>query len=936
MTDYKSTLNLPRTTFPMKANLVHNEPKILAQWQEHDAYAAMVAASAGKPRYVLHDGPPYANGHIHLGTAMNKILKDIIVKHRNMNGYQAHYVPGWDCHGLPIELKVEHELGAEKSSLPALEIRRRCREYALRYVDIQREEFRRLGVFGLWDKPYLTMTPDYEAATARELARFAAQGSVVRAKKPIHWCGSCQTALAEAEVEYGDHTSPSIFVRFPLENLGERVPEAGDAPAFIVIWTTTPWTIPDNLAVAVHPEATYAVVYVGAELYVLAESLLPACAARFGWGSAQVVAHVAGRDLEGLQARHPFYHRPSPVVLADYVALDTGTGCVHTAPGHGREDYETGLRYGLDILSPLDDEARFFPNVPIVGGLHVFEANAVVIDTVRQAGHLLAEERIAHSYPHCWRCKKPVVFRATTQWFISMEHNSLRTQALDAIDTAVRWIPSWGRERIHNMIAFRPDWCISRQRLWGVPIIALLCQECGEAYLDGAWAMSVADRFAAHPRGADLWFEVPVDDLTPHGLVCPSCGSARFTKEDDILDVWFDSGTSFAAVLEGRPECGFPADLYLEGTDQHRGWFHSSLLASVGTRSHAPYRAVLTHGFVVDGQGRKMSKSIGNVIAPQEIIEKFGAEILRLWVASENYQEDMRISDEILSRLVDAYRKIRNTCRFLLGVLCDFDPATHSVPLERMLAVDRYALYLAGERHKTIAAAYMDFEFHRIYHQIHNLCVADLSAFYLDILKDRLYADATNSHSRRSAQAALWRILMNLLADMAPILSFTAEEIVSHLPAAQRPNVSTVFALRDLPSLDAQLSPAEIQTWKELMLLRSAILGALEAQRQAKIIGHSLEARVEVFAPAAMASRWQELGVRLAELTIVSQEDVLTHPAPEGTLPCSDLPEVFLRVERARGTKCARCWVYHEAVGKDSQFPDVCPRCAAVLHGEAL
>jgi isoleucyl-tRNA synthetase len=933
MNDYKSTLNLPTTTFPMKANLVHNEPKILARWQETNAYAAMVAASDGRPTYVLHDGPPYANGHIHLGTAMNKILKDIIVKHRNMNGFQAQYVPGWDCHGLPIELKVEQELGAEKSSLPAMEIRRRCRAYALRYLDIQREEFRRLGVFGLWDKPYLTMTPDYEAATARELARFAARGSVVRAKKPIYWCGSCQTALAEAEVEYGDHTSPSIYVRFPLPELARRIPAAAGLPAFIVIWTTTPWTIPDNMAVAVHPEATYAAVHAGDSVYVLAKDLLEDCACRFGWEAPRILAEIDGAALEGLVARHPFYDRPSPVVLADYVTLDTGTGCVHTAPGHGREDYETGLRYGLDILSPLDDEARFLPSVELFGGTHVFAANPQVIEVLRERGHLLAEERITHSYPHCWRCKKPVIFRATTQWFISMEHADLRGKALQAIDSAVRWIPAWGRERIHNMIASRPDWCISRQRLWGVPIIALLCQDCGEAYMDPLWAEGIAERFAQHPTGADLWFETPVEELAPQGLTCPHCHGNRWAKEDDILDVWFDSGTSFAAVLEGRPECGFPADLYLEGTDQHRGWFHSSLLASMGTRDTAPYRAVLTHGFVVDGQGRKMSKSIGNVVAPQEIIQKFGAEILRLWVASENYQEDMRISDEILSRLVDAYRKIRNTCRFILGVLHDFDPQTHTVPTSAMEPVDRYALHLAQKRHAAMQAAYADFEFHRIYHQLHNLCVTDLSSFYLDILKDRLYAEAKDSPKRRSAQTALWSILMTMVTDMAPILSFTAEEVLLHLPQAQRPNVPTIFALRQDFLMDPKLSAEEQKLWETLMALRAGVAKALEAKRQAKEIGHSLESRVEVFVSAQLADQMAKAGVNLQELCIVSQLSLHTSPAPQDAVACEDLEGAWVHVAPAHGRKCARCWIFHEAVGQDAGSPDTCPRCTAVLRG---
>jgi isoleucyl-tRNA synthetase len=643
MSDYKKTLNLPATTFPMKASLTQNEPKVLEGWYASDAYGAMVSANDGKETYVLHDGPPYANGHIHIGHAMNKILKDVIVKHRNMTGRKAQYVPGWDCHGLPIELKVEQELGG-KDKYSILEIRQKCREYALKYLDIQREEFKRLGVLGTWDKPYLTMTPQYEAATARELANFYKKGSVQRNKKPIYWCGSCETALAEAEVEYDDHSSPSIYVRFPLEvgKLADVFPQAVAGKTFIVIWTTTPWTIPDNLAVAVHPDFEYDLVQAGDSFYILAKELAEISAAKFGWDEYKALATVPGSALEGLVARHPFYDRPSPVVTADYVTLDAGTGCVHTAPGHGREDYETGLRHGLEILSPLDDQARFLPSVEFFGGKNVFEANPLVMDKLTEVGHLLGKEKIRHSYPHCWRCKKPVIFRATTQWFIAMEADNLRAKTLDAIDSKVRWIPSWGKERIHSMIKFRPDWCISRQRMWGVPIIALLCADCGDAWFDGDWAHSIVDRFATHPTGADYWFETPLADVVPKGLTCPKCGGSHWEKEDDILDVWFDSGTSYAAVVEGREECSFPADLYLEGTDQHRGWFHSSLLASMGTRGVPPYKSVLTHGFVLDGQGRKMSKSIGNVVAPQEIIEKHGAEVLRLWVASTHLRRDHR------------------------------------------------------------------------------------------------------------------------------------------------------------------------------------------------------------------------------------------------------------------------------------------------------
>jgi len=732
MSDYKKTLNLPQTAFPMKANLAQREPETLKKWDAINSYEAMVEASGSKGTYVLHDGPPYANGHIHMGTALNKILKDIIVKSRNMAGFASRYVPGWDCHGLPIEHKVEQELKEKKKTLPAHVVRKLCRDYASKWIDVQRKEFRRLGVLGNWEDPYMSMRPTYEAATARELANFVETGGVMRSKKPIYWCCSCHTALAEAEVEYYDHTSPSIFVRFPLQDDGlKKVFSAADpAHAFVVIWTTTPWTLPDNMAVCLHPEFTYVLVEVDGAQYVLAEELLTSCAEQFGWSEPKILGRATGEQLEGLKARHPFYDRVSPIILGQHVTLEAGTGCVHTAPGHGREDYEVGLKYGLEIYSPMDDAGRFLPTVQFFAGLNVFEANPKVIEKLEEVGALLRQAKIKHSYPHCWRCKQPVIFRATTQWFISMEKNDLRGRALKAIDEQVRWIPAWGRERIHNMIEFRPDWCISRQRQWGVPIMALLCEDCGEAWNDPNWMRDICDRFAKHPTGCDYWYEAELSEIVPEGLACPHCGGNHWKRETDILDVWFDSGTSFAAVLEQRPELAYPADLYLEGSDQHRGWFHSSLLVSEGTRQRAPYKAVLTHGYVVDGEGRKMSKSIGNVIAPQELIEKFGAEIVRLWVSSVEYREDIRISDEILGRLVDAYRRIRNTCRFILGNLEGLGK-DDLLPLNELMPLDRFAIDAAARVHDRVQQAYMDFDFHKVYHTLHNYCVTDLSSMYL-------------------------------------------------------------------------------------------------------------------------------------------------------------------------------------------------------------
>ena len=945
MSDYKKTLKLPQTSFPMKADLARREPEMLKFWGEIGAYKAMTQASTGET-YVLHDGPPYANGHIHLGTALNKILKDMVVKTRNFMGRPAQYVPGWDCHGLPIEHKVAQELKAKGKVLPPLIVRKLCRDYATKFVDIQRKEFKRLGVFGDWDNPYLTMRPAYEATTARELGRFMEKDSVVRGKKPIHWCCSCKTALAEAEVEYEDHTSPSIYVRFPLADtklldlLPAEVRSGVDlAKTFIVIWTTTPWTIPDNMAVAVHPEFEYALVQAGDSFYILAKRLAAVCAETFGWESHTILADLEGASLEGLKAKHPIYDRPSPVVLADYVTLDSGTGCVHTAPGHGREDFDTGNRYGLEILSPMDDEGRFFADVEYFAGLTVFEANPKVIEKLTEMGALLAKAKISHSYPHCWRCKEPVIFRATTQWFIAMDRNDLRAKTLEAINTKVEWIPAWGRERIHQMIEHRPDWCISRQRTWGVPIVALVCKDCDESWFDPKWVMAVVDRFETHERGCDWWFEAEMEALyalTADGKapVCPRCGGSHWQKEDDILDVWFDSGTSFAAVLEQRPELSCPADLYLEGSDQHRGWFHSSLLASMGTRGVPPYRTVLTHGYVVDGQGHKMSKSIGNVVAPQEIIDRYGAEVLRLWVSGVDYQEDVRISEEILSRLVDAYRRIRNTCRFLLGNLYDFDPAAHSVAQADLLPLDRYALSLVRERHTAIWKAYERFEFHKVSHSLHNLCITDLSAFYLDIVKDRLYVAGENSLERRSAQTVLHQVLLIMLQDMAPILSFTAEEAFQALPEAARPKVPTIFALR-LPLEEAPvLSEAEAARWAFLSVLRAETTKAIEPLRKEGKIGHSLDTHLHFYADEESRAALSAPGLDLLELFIVSKVSVspLTS-APAESVAAEGLSGVRLTVTSAPGAKCGRCWRYDENLGTDPEHADACPRCTEVLRG---
>ena len=932
MKDYKDTLNLPKTKFPMKANLPKNEPKMLDFWEKIDAYNRMVQGRSGDKKFILHDGPPYANGNIHLGTAMNKILKDIIVKFHNLKGEKAEFVPGWDCHGLPIELKVEQELEISKKDVPVIEIRDRCRKYAKKYLNIQREEFKRLGVFGKWDAPYITMDPVYEAATAKELYNFMKNGSVIRSKKPIYWCPSCETALAEAEVEYYDKESPSIYVRFPLKEKGlEKFVSGFEKRSYVVIWTTTPWTLPSNMGVAVHPDFEYVFVKVGDEVYLLAKELLDECATLFNWDGYDILSNVKGRELESLCACHPFYDRDSRFVLADYVTLDTGTGCVHTAPGHGREDYETGLKYDLEILSPLDDSGRFLDNVEFFAGDFVFDANPKVIEKLKEVGNLLYHGKLKHSYPHCWRCKKPVIFRATLQWFISMEANDLRKKSLEIIEKDVKWIPSWGMQRIYNMVASRPDWCISRQRSWGVPIIALICKKCGEAYFDPEWVKGIVEKFETHERGADYWFEVPLQEIMPPGLKCEHCGSHEFRKETDILDVWFDSGTSFAAVLEKREELGFPADLYLEGSDQHRGWFHSSLLAAVGTRGTAPYRAVLTHGYVVDGQGRKMSKSIGNVIRPQEIIDKYGAEILRMWTSYEDYRDDVRISNKIISQLIDTYRKIRNTCRFILGNLYDFDPKKDLVEFKDMLSFDRYGLWLVNNRHITILDGYGNYEFHKVYYALHNMCVVDLSSFYLDIIKERLYVSHPDSIERRSAQSALYHILNTLLLDMAPVLSFTAEEIYQDLPESFDKTGKSVFELR-FKDLDFQISDQEIDLWELVKKIKGEVTKSIEPKRKDGVVGHSLDCHVKLFLNAELYDKLEPIKDFLREVFIVSKVEVLRQGEIQGEcFQSEDVPGLGICVEKARGEKCARCWVYSDEIGVDPVHMDVCSRCVSVL-----
>jgi len=929
--DYKDTLNLPKTDFPMKANLSRKEPEMLKVWDEIDIYGKIREVSKGREKYILHDGPPYANGDIHLGTALNKIIKDLVIKSKNMSGYDSIFVPGWDCHGLPIEHQVDKELGAKKDALSQAEKRRYCRSYAEKYVDIQRQQFKRLGVFGEWDNPYLTMSYEYESITVAEFAKLMLNGDVYKGKKPVYWCASCKTALAEAEVEYADHHTPSIYIKFPMiSDISTVRPRLKGEKVYVVIWTTTPWTIPANLAIALHKDFVYAAVRVEGEVLILAKELVDYCMDAFGLKKFEIIDEFNGSVLEGLKCRHPFLDRESILILAPFVTLDAGTGAVHIAPGHGQEDYEIGMEYGLDNYAPVDEDGRFTRDVEFFAGEFVFDANDSVNRKLKEVGKLLGLVDIEHSYPHCWRCKNPIIFRSTEQWFISMEKNALRKKALECIDQ-VKWIPAWGRDRIYGMVENRPDWCISRQRLWGVPITVFYCKECGGVLA----TKEILDRIVelVKERGADVWFEKDAAELLPPGTVCPACKGTAFAKETNILDVWFDSGVSHAAVLEVWPSLRSPSDMYLEGSDQHRGWFHSSLLESVGTRGRAPYRSVLTHGFVVDGEGKKMSKSVGNVIDPLEIIEKYGAEILRLWVAAEDYTVDIRISNEILERLVEAYRRIRNTARYILGNLYDFDLSRDRIPFADMEEMDRWALHRLQEVVQRVRKAYDDYQFHIVYYTIYNFCTVDLSALYLDVSKDRLYTSKAEAKARKSAQSAMFIILDTLVRLLAPILTFTAEEIWANMPRYDG-KAQSVHLTR-FPEVNQEyINEALKENWKTLISLRGEISKAMEHARKNRIIGHSLDARVELYAPEKLQRLLAEKQEYLKTLTIVSQLEIVEKDGLPEAYESSEFEGLKIRVTKAAGAKCDRCWIYSETVGADPAHPTICSRCVGNLPAE--
>ena len=930
MTDYKPTLNLPNTSFPMRGDLAKREPGMLKDWESRKLYQQLRTIAAGRPKFILHDGPPYANGKIHIGHAVNKILKDIIVKSKTLSGYDAPYVPGWDCHGLPIELKVEEKLGKAGNKVDAFTFRKACREYAAEQIDLQRKDFKRLGVLGDWDNPYLTMAFQTEADIVRALGRITSNGHLHKGAKPVHWCTDCGSALAEAEVEYADKTSFSIDVRFTLVNEADlltRVPDAvGQGEVSVVIWTTTPWTLPANQAVSLNPELEYVVVQTATERLILAAALYESVMQRVGITDYTLIARVQGEKLEGLLLQHPFYARQVPVILGDHVTTDAGTGAVHTAPGHGQEDFVVGLKYDLPVDNPVGGDGKFLPNTPLFAGESVHKANPHVLEVLTEQGKLLHADKLRHSYPHCWRHKTPLIFRATPQWFISLDQNGLRTQALEAIQ-GVKWIPDWGKARIESMVQNRPDWCISRQRTWGVPIALFVHKETGELHPQTEALIEAAAQ-RIEQEGIDAWFRLQPEELL--GADAPF-----YDKVQDTLDVWFDSGVTHASVLERNPQLRFPADVYLEGSDQHRGWFQSSLLSAIGTRGEAPYRTVLTHGFTVDAKGEKMSKSKGNIVAPQEVNDKLGADILRLWVAATDYSREMSVSDEILKRTADAYRRIRNTARFLLANLNDFDPAKDGVAAQDMLALDRWIVDQAAQVQAKVLSAYDRFQFHLIAQEVLNFCTVELGSLFLDITKDRQYTMQADSRGRRSAQTAAWHILNAMVRWLYPVLSFTAEEIWQHMPGDKAESVLFTQWYDGLFSLDAN-DALSANEWSYVFNLRELISKQLEAVRVAGLIGASLDAEVDIYyhkqGREAGTDPLEKLGDELRFVLITSYARL--HDLSEVPADAIEVIEqVFVRVTPSNYGKCVRCWHHREDVGSHAEHPELCGRCVENVAG---
>jgi isoleucyl-tRNA synthetase len=949
---YSHTLNLPKTDFPQKANLPVREPDIQRWWKERRIYEKMLERRRAQnaPTFVLHDGPPYSNGDIHIGHALNKILKDIVVKFHALRGYFTPYVPGWDNHGLPIEHRVQEELIAEGKWAPGepmtdelkRELRQRCRKFAEFWSWRQNEQFQRLGVFGDWEHPYFTMDYDFEARLVEIFGELYERGYLYRGFKTVHWCYHCMTALAEAELEYHEKESPSIWVRFKLRDTGQGTRDMGelDGEVYALIWTTTPWTIPGNTGIMVHPEFEYVLVEMGRgtgdagrEFYLVAKGLLPMVAEELGWDEVRIVRELVGEELRGVVFSHPLFDRPSPIVTAEFVTLEQGSGLVHTAPGHGPEDYEVGVREGLPILSPVDERGRFTAEASErLAGLFVHtEGNRAVMEWLTEVGALLKSGTVRHNYPHCWRCRNPVIFRATTQWFMSIDHAGHRQKCLEAIGR-VRWVPEEGKARIKAMVQNRPDWCLSRQRAWGVGIPVFYCQGCGQPVVTKETIQSVAAW--VRKEGSDAWFDRSAKELLPENFRCPHCGGDAFTKETDVLDVWFDSGCTHRAVLESRPELRWPADMYLEGSDQHRGWFNSSLMVAVATKGDAPYRIVLTHGFVVDEQGRAMHKSLGNVVAPEEVIRQYGADVLRLWVCASDYSQDVRLGPEILKRLADAYFRFRNTLRFALGNLFDFEPDRHAVPYERLTELERFMLHRLAELSEDVTKAYEEFDYPRVFQTLQRFCAVDLSAFYFDVLKDRLYCEAADDPRRRGAQTVLWEIAKALCVLLFPMLSHTAEEAWQHLPHWQgKPESVALSDWVNVPTIwrDERLA----EKWERLLQVRDEVKGALEVAKVQRRVVNPLEAKVTLIADSALADFLSGFTVPLSEVFIVSQVEVVEGArVTEGAIlvPSEVFPNLQIAVTLASGEKCARCWQRQESVGRDGTYPDLCARCASVVR----
>ncbi|OGX08557.1 MAG: isoleucine--tRNA ligase [Omnitrophica WOR_2 bacterium GWA2_47_8] len=934
--DYQKTLNLPQTDFPMKANLVQREPALLEKWYKDGLYFQIRNKSKGKKTFILHDGPPYANGNIHIGHALNKILKDMIVKFRNMEGYDSIYVPGWDCHGLPIEHQLFKELKKKKSEVDTVEFRKKAHEFAMKYVNIQREEFKRLGVLGDWEHPYLTLTPEYEYWILKSFAQLVKKGYIYHGLKPVNWCFDCETALAEAEVEYEDHTSPSAYVKFKVNNPQalKEIPKGKDV--YLLIWTTTPWTLLANVAVAVHPAYLYELVEVNNEILIIEKTLVERVMEKTGIKKYSLLKEISGEKLKNLLYQHPFGIKENcRVITVDYVTRDDGTGLVHTAPGHGQEDFEAGQLHNLEILMPVNDRGVFTEQGGPFKGQHVFKANPEIINDLKNRGFLFLSEDIPHSYPHCWRCKKPIIFRATQQWFLKIDHDNLRGKLKEAIKHRVKWIPETGEERILGMVTTRPDWCLSRQRHWGVPIPALLCLGCGKKH---KLFVEVIEHLAdiVKKSGSDAWFEKDIKDLLPKNFKCPDCKKSQFEKTYDILDVWFDSGVSHQAVVKAMLKKELPIELYLEGSDQHRGWFQSSLIPAVAMEGKPPYAAVLTHGFVVDGEGRKMSKSLGNVIAPQEIMKNNGADILRLWVASSSYHDDIRLSKEILDRMVDSYRKIRNTFRYLLSNLYDFNPQKDEVSYDDILDIDKWALYKLNTLIRDVRQSYDLYDFAKVTKLIFAFCNEDLSSFYLDILKDRLYTSPSKSAERRSAQTVLYYILTHLVGLLAPVLSFTTEEVFNYMPKNVHSSLESSVHLLVWEKASAHWDNEHIaEKFKLLIDLRPFVLKALEEKRRNGSIGSSLEAKV-IFKTASQRDHdyLNSLAGLLPSIFIVSQVEIKKVASVE-----EGLGEVFAKtavaVEKADGEKCIRCWAYRTDIGVDKEHAQLCGRCLKAIKEES-